>query len=64
MTKGAHFIKPLWNMAESKKWVLLFSHKMKEGVTKTGSARKRKWLKTNHPQREDQEEIKIKLSGK
>ena len=34
------------------------------GSDKTGSARKRKWLKTNHPQRENQVEIKIKLSGK
>ena len=44
--------------------VFVVFSKMKEGVTKTGSARKRKWLKTNHPLREDQVEIKIKLSGK
>lgn len=44
------------------KWILLRSHKLKEGVTKTGAARKRKWLKTNYLQREEQVEIKIKWS--
>jgi hypothetical protein len=52
----------IWQSQEKVGFVV-FS-KVKEGVTKTGSARKRKWLKTNHPQREDQVEIKIKLSGK